>query len=102
VRKKTVRDLTEAQMRGKRALVRADFNVPLDENGEITDDTRIRAALPTLVFLLERGARPVSASGWPAAIRTCSRRTGVPRLARRTRDTTLAAIDNNMSGNPIV
>jgi phosphoglycerate kinase len=59
VRKKTVRDLTEAQMRGKRALVRADFNVPLDENGEITDDTRIRAALPTLAFLLEHGARPV-------------------------------------------
>ena len=46
-------------MRGKRALVRADFNVPLDENGEITDDTRIRAALPTLAFLLEHGARPV-------------------------------------------
>ena len=46
-------------MRGKRALVRADFNVPLDANGEITDDTRIRAALPTLTFLLEHGARPV-------------------------------------------
>jgi len=59
VRKKTVRHLTEAQMRGKRALVRADFNVPLDGNGEITDDTRIRAALPTLAFLLEHGARPV-------------------------------------------
>lgn len=59
MQKKTVRDLTDEQLRGKRALVRADFNVPLDENCEITDDTRIRAALPTLNYLIERGARPV-------------------------------------------
>ena len=57
--KKTVRDLTDDQLRGKRALVRTDFNVPLDADRRITDDTRIRAAIPTLKFLLEKGARPV-------------------------------------------
>lgn len=59
MRKKNVRDLPESLIRGKRALVRVDFNVPLDEKGRITDDSRIRAALPTLELLLERGARPV-------------------------------------------
>jgi phosphoglycerate kinase len=59
MRKKTVRDLADSDLKGKRALLRVDFNVPLDENGEITDDTRIRAALPTIKLLLERGARPV-------------------------------------------
>lgn len=47
-------DLTD-----KRVVVRADFNVPVNEAGEITDDTRIRAALPTLRELLARGGRPV-------------------------------------------
>jgi phosphoglycerate kinase len=59
MKKKTVRDLSDAQLRGKRVLLRVDFNVPLDENCEITDDTRIRASLPTIELLLERGARPV-------------------------------------------
>ncbi len=57
--KKSVRDLSEAEVRGKRALVRVDFNVPLDDQSRITDDTRIRATVPTLKLLLERGARVV-------------------------------------------
>ncbi len=54
--KKTLNDI---DVSGKRALVRVDFNVPLSEDQNITDDTRIRAAVPTIQYLLEGGASVV-------------------------------------------
>lgn len=60
--KKTIANLTSADLSGKRVLVRADFNVPLDGEGKITDDTRIRAALPTIKDLTSKGAKVILAS----------------------------------------
>ncbi len=51
-----------ADLKGKRVFIRVDFNVPQDENGEITEDTRIRGALPTIRYAVEKGAIVVLAS----------------------------------------
>lgn len=54
--------MDEINLRGKRVFIRVDFNVPLDENGNITDDTRIRGVLPTINYALDENAKVILAS----------------------------------------
>ncbi|HHT9133402.1 MAG TPA: phosphoglycerate kinase [Candidatus Avalokitesvara rifleensis] len=78
--------IKDVDVRNKKVLVRTDYNVPLDEHGNITDDTRIRATLPTVNYLLDGGAKIIIAShfGRPKGGRTpeFSLRPVVKRLSR--------------------
>ncbi|OHB96239.1 MAG: phosphoglycerate kinase [Planctomycetes bacterium RIFCSPLOWO2_02_FULL_50_16] len=78
--------IKDVDVRNKKVLVRTDYNVPLDEHGNITDDTRIRATLPTINYLLDGGAKIIIAShfGRPKGGRTpeFSLRPVVKRLSR--------------------
>lgn len=60
--KKSVSVLKEADLKGKRVFVRVDLNVPLDDNLNITDDTRVRAAVPTIKYLMGNGAKVILSS----------------------------------------
>jgi len=97
VPKKTVANLTAADLSGKRVLMRADFNVPLDEQGNITDDTRIRAALPTIQALTSKGAKVILCShfGRPKGDDFAARATDKFRL------TPVAARLSELLGKPV-
>ncbi len=96
--KKSVASLSAADLSGKKALVRADFNVPLDDQSNITDDTRIRAALPTIQYLTSNGAKVILCShfGRPKGDNFAARATNKFRL------TPVAARLSELLGKPVV
>ena len=59
MKKKIIKDFNKSQLEGKKVLVRVDFNVPLNEELEITDNTRIKTALPTIKYLISHQARVI-------------------------------------------
>ncbi|MCL7050910.1 hypothetical protein MKW94_025160 [Papaver nudicaule] len=83
-KKRCVRDLTETDLRGKKALVRVDFDVPLDDNLNISDNTKLKAALPTIQYLIRHGAKVILAThlGNPEGVTpNCSLKPLVPTLS---------------------
>ncbi len=60
--KLSLSSLEKTHLEGKKVLVRVDFNVPLNEDGQITDDTRIRAAIPTIEYLINHFAKVILAA----------------------------------------
>ncbi len=97
--KKTIRDI---QAKGKRVLVRCDFNVPLDENLNITDETRIDGALPTIKYLVDMGAKVILCShlGKPKgeAVAKLSLAPVAKKLSKKLGKEVIFAADNNVVG----
>ena len=60
--KRTLASLKEADLKGKKVFVRVDLNVPLDDNLQVTDDTRIRSVDTTVKYLIKNGAKTILAS----------------------------------------
>ena len=78
--KVTIEDLS---LRGKRVIIRADFNVPLDESGHISDDTRIRGTLPTINYAVDEGARVILCSHLDRPMGKVDPRLSLAPVARR-------------------
>ena len=97
--KKSVEDI---EVKGKKVLVRCDFNVPLDENRNITDDTRIVGALPTIKYLIENGAKVILCShmGKPKGepVPTLSLAPVAKRLSEKLGKEVIFAADDNVVG----
>jgi len=88
-------------LNGKRVLVRADFNVPLDPQGNITDDTRIRASLPTIQALTQAGAKVILTSHLGRPVKK-DKETGAVKVARE--GNSLAPVATRLSqllGQPV-
>jgi phosphoglycerate kinase len=80
-----VPQLKDLSLKGKRALIRVDFNVPMTKEGTISDDSRIRAALPTIKFVIDAGGKAILMShlGRPKGVTpSCSLK---PCATRKTR-----------------
>src|SRR5690606_37916485 len=100
-KKLALTDLPDSALRGRRVLMRVDYNVPRDESGEIADDTRIRATLPTLEYLLERDARIVLVSHLGRPKGTWNEKYSLAPVARRLAELVYAPVQfvNDVTGS---